>query len=191
MKHYQKTYNNILYLRNNQITIKDNNNYYEETLSNKALNKGYIQNKETFIKEFIKILKKSHLNKFLWNKSLLIITDFIYTHNEKRVLRETFKEIGYKEIDIKPLESILNINKEDYYLVNSDILRLLYVDEFNRIGSLDINTKILSSSEIMLLIKNRCHKKRLYLINQNDSLISLIDKLKIDYYYYAKNQQFF
>ena len=191
MKHYQKIYNNIFYLRNNTITIKDKEKYYDIILTKKALNKGYIQNKEQFIKELYNDLKNKHLHKFLWKKSILIITDFLYSFNEKRILKDTFKEIGYKEIEIKPIESILNVNKDDYYLVNGSNLRLLYVDDLNQKGSLELNPDLLSPSEIMILIKNRCNKKRLYIINENDKLLSLIEKLKIDYYYYAKKYNFF
>ena len=191
MKQCQKTYNNIIYLRENKITIKDNAKYYELTLSTKALNKGYIQNKDTFIKEIYNYLKSKHLNKFLWNKKLLIITNYLYSFNEKRILKDTFKELGYKEIDIKPIESMLNINKEDYYLINSDNLRLLYVDDLNQKGSLELDPDILSTGEIMLLLKNRCNKKRLFIINQNDKLLALVDKLKVDYYYYEKKYIFF
>ena len=191
MKQCQKTYNNIIYLRESKITIKDNAKYYELTLSTKALNKGYIQDKDTFIKEYYNYLKSKHLNKFLWNKKLLIITNYLYSFNEKRILKDTFKEIGYKEIDIKPIESMLNINKEDYYLINSDSLRLVYVDDLNQKGSLELDPDILSTSEIMLLLKNRCNKKRLFIINQNDKLLAWVDKLKVDYYYYEKKYIFF
>ena len=129
MKQCQKTYNNIIYLRESKITIKDNAKYYELTLSTKALNKGYIQDKDTFIKEYYNYLKSKHLNKFLWNKKLLIITNYLYSFNEKRILKDTFKEIG--------------------------------------------------------------HKKRLFIINENDKLLALIDKLKINYYYYQKKYIFF
>ena len=156
MNHYQKTYNNIFYLRNNQITIKDNNKYYEITLSNKSLSQGYILNKDYFLKELSYYLKINHLNKFLWHKRILIITDFLYSFNEKRILKDTFKELGYREITIKSIENILKVTKEDYFLINGNSLRLIYVDNLNTKGNLELNLNILSTSEIMLLLKNRC-----------------------------------
>ncbi len=191
MKHHQKIYNNIVYLRDSQITIRNNSNYYNLSLSSKALNNGYIQNKDEFVKELSNHLKVLHLNKFIWHKKVLIITDFLYTYNEKKTLKEAFKEIGYKEIDISPLDSILKVNKEDYFLINGQNLRLLYVDNLNQMGSLELDSNLLAPSEIMLILKNRCNKKRLYLINEDDNLINLVDKLNLNYYYYEKKHHFF
>lgn len=191
MKHHQKIYNNIVYLRDIQITIRNNSNYYNLSLSSKALNNGYIQNKDEFVKELSNHLKVLHLNKFIWHKKVLIITDFLYTYNEKKTLKEAFKEIGYKEIDISPLDSILKVNKEDYFLINGQNLRLLYVDNLNQMGSLELDSNLLAPSEIMLILKNRCNKKRLYLINEDDNLINLVDKLNLNYYYYEKKHHFF
>lgn len=191
MNHYQKTYNNIFYLRNNQITIKDNNKYYEITLSNKSLSQGYILNKDYFLKELSYYLKINHLNKFLWHKRILIITDFLYSFNEKRILKDTFKELGYREITIKSIENILKVTKEDYFLINGNSLRLIYVDNLNTKGNLELNLNILSTSEIMLLLKNRCQNKRLFILNEDENLLKVIDKLNINYYYYEKKYHFF
>lgn len=191
MKQVQKTYNNILYITDNKLILKDNDNYYDFIISSKILNNGFILNKELFINEYFKNLKLNHLNKILWRKNILIITDYIYPYNEKKILKETFREIGYNEVSIKPIDSILKINKEDYFLINNDILRLFYVDNLNQKGNLELNQNILSEEEISFLLKNRCKNKRLFIINQNEKIISLIDKLKLDYYYYDKKYKFF
>lgn len=191
MKPKSKIYNNYLYISKNNLVLKDNEKYYETKLSSKIMADGIVLNKELFINHYINFLKENKLSKFLWNKKINIIHDGLYSANDKKIIKKIFSDIGYKKISVSPLDSSIKLNKKDIYLINDKLIKLYYIDKYNIKRKLYIDTYNLEDDEIKLIIKNRCQNKNLIIINENDSILNLVDKLNVNYYYFNSKECFF
>ena len=177
---------NILYL-------DDYINYYSKKINNiikikpykKTLINGKIENKKKFINIFDKLLTDYNLKNNLFKESITIIINNNYTEEDKLLLKDLFLELNYKNIIFKSETDYLNIKKNILYInYNYSYFYFLFI---NNIGNVEVNiyqNNYLNRLVIIMLVK-KINPKYIFLYGKNIiDIKDLLNKNKIDYYYY-------
>ena len=175
-------YKNIIHISDNLLIFKDNIYIF-----NKIIKHSYVINNELFIKKYLKILKDDYNEKIFFNKDILIIYDNIISTNELNNIKNIFYQIGYKKVALKSDISLLNINKNDSYLIKTYLLKFIYVDNYNQKRMLLLDNTNLNNSEIIEIIRKRV-KNNLLIVNYD--YFNELDRLN-NYYFEPYNEKFF
>lgn len=175
---------------NNLLIIKDNTIYYnkiELELNNSILFNGIIINKEKFINSFIKFLKQNKISTFFWNKEIIIVYDNNISINDIKVINDIFIELNYKKIKLISDINLLDLSKNNYYLICLKNYKFIYVDEYNFKKVITFNLNNYTLQEIKKYILKRLKNKNLFIIGK----CSIIFDNNINYYNLGKINEIF
>jgi len=180
--------NNILLIADSYVTLKYNNKYYKLSLDESIISNGVLIDLEKFTNEYIKFIKQNNIFKIFSNKDLKVIHNVFYFGDLLKNLYNSFKEMGYREIVLVNEKMFFKLDKETCYLLNGNLIRLFYIDEFNSKRILILDQKEFDSSELSFLIKHRVKNKSLIIIGKPEE--KYIYKA-LNYYYYENFDEFF
>ena len=153
---------NKLIIKDNQVLFENNTLY----LSNKILNKGIILNISSFIKEYYAFFKRNKASTFFWNKKVDIIYDSNISVNDIEKIKYVFKDIGYKNVNLKSDITCLNIDKKSIYLLSNKEIKVVYRNKYNYVCVVLLNTSVFTKNEIIEFIKRISFKKNKYIIGK-------------------------
>lgn len=180
--------NNVLLIADTYVTLKYNSQYYKLSLDESIISNGVLIDLEKFTNKYIKFIKQNNIFKIFSNKDLKVIHNVFYFSDLLRNLYNSFKEMGYREIVFVNENTFFKLDKETCYLLDSNPLRLFYIDEFNSKRILTLDQKEFDSSELSFLIKHRVKNKSLIIIGKPKEKYVF---RALDYYYYEKYDEFF
>ncbi len=174
-------FNNVIYLIDNKIYYKNNNNIIEFCFKKDII---YELKKEQFINNYLSFLRKNKLKTIIFYQTITIIYDSILSKHDCNYLKNIFYEIGYRKVFLKKDISFINASKENAYLITGKQYKLIYRDNYNQKKEFILNKEILSIKELTIIIKNRV-KNNLIIIGNYDS------ELLIDNYYIIDHKSIF
>lgn len=180
--------NNIIYIAQNYISFIYKNQLIRIDFPKEVLKNGIIIDKENFMKIYLSFYKKNRLSKKFWSIYLTVIHNSMYHENDISMLYEIFHDLGYNNIKLVCDKTVIPLNKKVNYLINGDIIRLLYIDKYNSKKELFISKSDFENYEIKLLIRNRCNNKQLYILGDQDLKYIPED---IEYYIFPKQDEYF
>ena len=177
------TYNNVRYIIDNSLFFKNKDLILELSFNDDIV---YKTNKNEFIKKYLAFLKKNKINRFFYNKSLLVINDSSLSKHDLNYLKNLFYEIGYKYIFLKSDKSFLKIDKKNSYLIIGKNDKLFFVDNFNHKKQINFDKSCISFPEELYLIQKKIKNTSLIIIgNINENI------LKFNNYYIIENKEKF
>ncbi len=150
-----------------------------------SLNKGRIINKDKFIKIYNKMLKEYNLNNKIFGSNIRVILNKNIYEEDKNILINVLENLNYKNIVFTKEDKYLKISKNDLYIIyNYTYFYIYYMDNLGNIKTvmyeLNDNIKLFLSN-----ILESYQKKNIYIYGKNyQELKNILDKEKIDYYYF-------
>ena len=180
---YLDDYINLYNKRHNKIIIKKP---YKETLEN-----GKIINKEKFIKVFNKIISENKLNKNIFNNEITVIINSLYRVEDKKILLDVLESLNYKRVKIIKEINLLKINKDTIYInASKSYILIYYIDNFGNVSYLTYTYNMINKILLPNIIKNLDFKKIIVYGKNYEEVISILDKGKINYFYYEDSKNF-
>ena len=174
-------YNNVIYLIDNSIFYQKKDQILKLPFKDDII---YKISKNEFIKSYQNFLKQNKINRFLYNKTLLIIHDSTLSKHDLEYLKNLFYEIGYKEIFLRSDISNIKIDKNNSYLIIGKKDRLIFIDNYNQKKQIIFDKSCISFNEELSLIEKKVKNKNLIIIGKiNEEL------LKIKNYYIIENKE--
>ncbi|MGN1379190.1 MAG: hypothetical protein ACI4XR_02180 [Bacilli bacterium] len=161
---------NIVYIFENKVIEYSNGLFYEQKFSKNTLNNGIIYNKNEFEIKYNNFLKKNKLKRLFKKNSKIIIHNGNISINDLNKLEEIFSDLSISVIKYLKDYSLLNVTKNDSYLLGNEYLTFLYITRNNTKKVLSLNTNELSSKELLYLINTKLHKN-LIILSNNESII--------------------
>lgn len=156
----------ILYLTDNYIFYKKNNEIYEMNLEKGIILNNKISNINKFIKVYEKFLNINNLNNSLFGSNLKVIVEMNYNEADITMLKNLFAKFNYKKVVVDKIVKCYKLTKENAYLnINDNYLSITYLNEFNKIDNIGIETKCFKSiPDLMEYLNYITLDKELYLI---------------------------
>ena len=150
-----------------------------------TLNKGRIIDREKFIKLYSKLLKEYKLNNHIFGNSIKVIINNNINKEDINLIKIVLEELNYQNISFVKEIRYLNINSKSIYVCfNNNYFYLYYLDDFGNIIMLMYDYNKINLLLVSKVIKY-LNKKEIYIFGKNyQELINILDKYKIDYYYY-------
>lgn len=167
--------NNIVYIFENKVIEYSNGLFYEQIFSKKILNNGIIYNKNEFINKYNYFIKKNRIKRLFHNKNKIIIYNGNISINDKNKIEEVFTDLNIKVLKYLKDYGLLNVTKNDSYLIGNEYLTLLYITRNNTKKLLTLNTNELSQEDLLYLVKSKI-KKNLLILSNNESVIKIFNK---------------
>lgn len=167
--------NNIVYISENKVIEYSNGLFYEQIFSKKILNNGIIYNKNEFINKYNYFIKKNRIKRLFHNKNKIIIYNGNISINDKNKIEEVFTDLNIKVLKYLKDYGLLNVTKNDSYLIGNEYLTLLYITRNNTKKLLTLNTNELSQEDLLYLVKSKI-KKNLLILSNNESVIKIFNK---------------
>lgn len=167
--------NNIVYISENKVIEYSNGLFYEQKFSKKILNNGIIYNKNEFITKYNYFIKKNRIKRLFHNKNKIIIYNGNISINDKNKIEEVFTDLNIKVLKYLKDYGLLNVTKNDSYLIGNEYLTLLYITRNNTKKLLTLNTNELSQVDLLYLVKSKI-KKNLLILSNNESVIKIFNK---------------
>lgn len=167
--------NNIVYIFENKVIEYSNGLLYEQIFSKKILNNGIIYNKNEFINKYNYFIKKNRIKRLFHNKNKIIIYNGNISINDKNKIEEVFTDLNIKVLKYLKDYGLLNVTKNDSYLIGNEYLTLLYITRNNTKKILTLNTNELSQVDLLYLVKSKI-KKNLLILSNNESVIKIFNK---------------
>lgn len=161
---------NIVYIYENKVIEYSMGLFYEQKFSKNIINNGIIYNKNEFEIKYNNFLKKNKLKRLLKNNSKIIIYNGSISINDKNKIEEIFSDLNITVIKFLKDYALLNVTKNDSYLIGNEYLTLLYITRNNTKKLLTLNTKELSLKEILYLVNIKI-QKNLIILSNNESII--------------------
>lgn len=161
---------NIVYINENKVIEYSRGLFYEQKFSKNIINNGIIYNKNEFEIKYNNFLKKNKLKRLLKNNSKIIIYNGSISINDKNKIEEIFSDLNITVIKYLKDYALLNVTKNDSYLIGNEYLTLLYITRNNTKKLLTLNTKELSLREILYLVNIKI-QKNLIILSNNESII--------------------
>lgn len=166
----------IQFIQNGIMLLKDNK-IIEYQLS--GVDNYKIINKDKFIQQISKILKKSQINNSFLTDNINIIIDNTYSVLEKENITNIFIELSFNKITFIDLTKLFNLKKHELlidistnnikiYYMNEVLDQKVYFNKYNQILSILIKNIIkFHNIKTIKLFGNKCNNK---------TLINLIEK---------------
>lgn len=161
---------NIVYIYENKVIEYSMGLFYEQKFSKNIINNGIIYNKNEFEIKYNNFLKKNKLKRLLKNNSKIIIYNGCISINDKNKIEEIFSDLNITVIKFLKDYALLNVTKNDSYLIGNEYLTLLYITRNNTKKLLTLNTKELSLKEILYFVNIKI-QKNLIILSNNESII--------------------
>ena len=154
-----------------------------------TLKYGKIIDHIKFIKKYNKILENNKLNKNILGSSILVIINDSYTKEDKRIIKEALENLNYKRVVFKKELEYFKIKKNSILInANQDYINITYLENNGKVKvfNLEYNSFF---KEILIDILKKFKNKIIYLYGKNyEELISILEKLKINYYYFEESE---
>lgn len=184
----------ILYLTDDYIFYKKNGKIYEMNLEKGIIYGNKICNLSKFIKTYEKFLDINNLNNSLFGSNLKVIVEMNYNDADITLLKNLFTKFNYKKVVVDKIVKCFKLTKENSYLnINDNYLSITYLNEFNKITNICIETKCFkNTNDLMEYINYITLDKELYLLGTGtilEDIFSLFEdkfKKKVFLYHNAK-----
>ncbi len=154
-----------------------------------TLKYGKIIDHIKFIKKYNKILENNKLNKNILGSSILVIINDSYTKEDKRIIKEALENLNYKRVVFKKELEYFKIKKNSILInANQDYINITYLENNGKVKvfNLEYNSFF---KEILIDILKKFKNKIIYLYGKNyEELISILENLKINYYYFEESE---
>ena len=154
-----------------------------------TLKYGKIIDHIKFTKKYNKILENNKLNKNILGSSILVIINDSYTKEDKRIIKEVLENLNYKRVVFKNELEYFKIKKKSILInANQDYINITYLENNGKVKvfNLEYNSFF---KEILIDILKKFKNKIIYLYGKNyEELISILENLKINYYYFEESE---
>lgn len=161
------------------------------TLKN-CIQKGYVMNKDNFIQEFNKMIKKEKIKTKLFGDNITFVNNGYFSKGDLFFIHNIFSELGFVKIDFLNIKEILPLMDVIYVEVNNTYMviyldKILYLDlsYFKDIPSIIYILKPFLNKDIAFLGLNKCipniHIKNIcsyYIENYNIYITQSLLKVK-------------
>ena len=127
----------------------------------KSINKGYIINKDEFMNEFLKFLKKEKIKGKFWGTAIEIIDNSYFGVSDKFFLENIFLELGFIKVNFKNIKDLFLDDKtfievnNTYMVINLDKGIYLDLDYYKDIPKILDYFKDLIEKDIVLFGVNK------------------------------------
>lgn len=184
------TLNKLVYINNNELIIKDNDDILIKELNTKILNNGRIVNRILFIKILNKNIKYNVLKSIINNYKIILIYNEYISNNDIKEIVACLNELGIYKFKLISDNKLINIkNDECIILYNNPYIRIYYYDIYKVLKHIIINTRDYSLLEIKFIIINRLKNKIIYINGHNNNLEKILNNLNLKYFVY--NDKYF
>ena len=154
-----------------------------------TLKYGKIIDHIKFTKKYNKILENNKLNKNILGSSILVIINDSYTKEDKRIIKEALENLNYKRVVFKNELEYFKIKKNSILInANQDYINITYLENNGKVKvfNLEYNSFF---KEILIDVLKKFKNKIIYLYGKNyEELISILENLKINYYYFEESE---
>lgn len=116
----------IIYIVDNILNIIYKGKVISKTFKD-SVSKGYVINRELFIRDFSLILKKEKIKSKLLSDKIIIVNNAFYRNSDLFMLEHIFNELGYVKIQFWDIRELL---KKDYnYIEINNTYMVLYLEK--------------------------------------------------------------
>ena len=180
--------NNILYL-DDYINFYNNdvNKIIKITPYKGTLRNGIIIERNKFIKKMIKELNKIGIKNSLFNNSMTIIINNLYTKEDKLILKEVMEELNYKNVVFIQELNYLDINKNKLFInCNYEYYYILFTDMYGN-TELNIYKNDVYNKSIFINLIDSFYERDIILYGKNTGEFErILNVYKKDYYVYEE-----
>ena len=155
----------IIYLCDDELFIIDKKRIINNKLN--SICKGLIVNKEMFINEFLKIVKKEKIKLKLLNNSIKIVNNTYFHSSDLFYIENIFNELGFEKIEFLDIKELLS-DDVTYLEINNtylDIPRIL--DYFAKI----LKNKIILFGQNKIIPLIKVNNKEVFYIDNYQKFI--------------------
>lgn len=93
-----------------------------------CLQEGYIVNKEIFMQEFSKVIKRIKIKNKLFGDNITVINNGYFTVGDLFFIENIFSELGFIKIYFKSIRDLLDRDNVTYVEINNNYI-VLYLDK--------------------------------------------------------------
>jgi len=93
-----------------------------------CIQKGYIVDREIFMQEFMKLVKKEKIKNKLFGDSITVVNNGYFTKGDLFFLESVFSELGYIKVIFMDIRELLPMDDAIYIEINNSYL-VFYLDD--------------------------------------------------------------
>lgn len=177
-------YNNVLYITDNYLYLKNKkSDVIKYEVGKGIIYGGKIINARKFIKLYDKLLSDKHLNNSLFGDTIKVIVLANYSEVDINNLKSILNTFNYRKIMVVSEVKYYKLNNKSCYVnVNDNYLSINYIDKFNRVDNIFMESRnFKNNSDLMAYLDYVVEKREVYLLGDGELIKDIFNLFEEKY----------